>query len=112
MVEICRAIQHGSSLLIFDEPTSSLSDAETQQVFRIVRDLRARKMGVIYITHRLDELRAVGDRVTVLRDGSTVHTGNLAEISTGDAHPAHGGARGRGDLRARTPARRANRCSR
>jgi len=82
LVEICRAIEHGSSLLIFDEPTSSLSDAETQEVFRIVRTLRERKMGVIYITHRLEELRAVGDRVTILRDGRTVHSGPLREMST------------------------------
>jgi ribose transport system ATP-binding protein len=82
LVEICRAIQHGSSLLIFDEPTSSLSDAETQEVFRIVRTLRERNMGVIYITHRLEELRAIGDRVTILRDGRTVHTGPLAETTT------------------------------
>jgi ribose transport system ATP-binding protein len=82
LVGICRAIQHGSSLLIFDEPTSSLSGAETEEVFRIVRTLRARGMGVIYITHRLEELRAIGDRVTILRDGATVHTGPLAEVST------------------------------
>lgn len=82
LVEICRAIQHGSSLLIFDEPTSSLSEAETQEVFRIVRTLRERGVGVIYITHRLEELRSVGDRVTVLRDGETVHTGPLAELPT------------------------------
>jgi ABC-type sugar transport system ATPase subunit len=82
LVEICRAIQHGSSLLIFDEPTSSLSGEETEEVFKIVRTLRARRMGVIYITHRLEELRAIGDRVTVLRDGATVHTGPLAEVST------------------------------
>ncbi len=82
LVEICRAIEHGSSLLIFDEPTSSLSDAETEEVFKIVRTLRERKMGVIYITHRLDELRAVGDRVTILRDGRTVRTAALAETST------------------------------
>jgi ribose transport system ATP-binding protein len=81
LVEICRAIQHGSSLLIFDEPTSSLSGAETEEVFRIVRTLRERGMGVIYITHRLDELRAVGDRVTILRDGATVHTSALAELT-------------------------------
>jgi len=81
MVEICRAIQQGSSLLIFDEPTSSLSAAETEEVFRIVRALRARNMGVIYITHRLEELRSIGDRVTVLRDGETVHSGALGEIS-------------------------------
>jgi ribose transport system ATP-binding protein len=82
LVEICRAIQHGSSLLIFDEPTSSLSEAETQEVFRIVRTLRERKMGVIYITHRLEELRAVGDSVTILRDGRTVHSGPLREMTT------------------------------
>src|SRR5258708_18697055 len=82
LVEICRAIQHGSSLLIFDEPTSSLSDAETHEVFGIVKTLRDRGTGVIYITHRLEELRTVGDRVTVLRDGETVHTGLLADIHT------------------------------
>lgn len=80
MVEICRAIQQGSSLLIFDEPTSSLSEAETKEVFRIVRTLRDRKVGVIYITHRLEELRSVGDRVTILRDGETVHTCSLSEL--------------------------------
>ena len=82
LVEICRAIQHGSSLLIFDEPTSSLSEAESREVFRIAASLKERKMGVIYITHRLEELRSVGDRVTILRDGRTVHTGPLREIST------------------------------
>ncbi|MFN7920983.1 MAG: sugar ABC transporter ATP-binding protein [Bryobacteraceae bacterium] len=80
LVEICRAIQHGSSLLIFDEPTSALSEAESRQVFEIVSQLRKRKMGVIYITHRLEELRSVGDRVTILRDGETVHTCPLAEL--------------------------------
>ncbi|MFL6417167.1 MAG: sugar ABC transporter ATP-binding protein [Bryobacteraceae bacterium] len=81
LVEICRAIAQGSSLLIFDEPTSSLSETETKEVFRIVGELRLRGMGVIYITHRLDELRSVGDRVTVLRDGATVFTSKLAELS-------------------------------
>jgi ABC-type sugar transport system ATPase subunit len=81
VVEICRAIQHGSSLLIFDEPTSSLSDAETQEVFRIVAALRARGMGIVYITHRMEELRAVGERVTILRDGATVFTGALASLT-------------------------------
>src|SRR5258706_2952916 len=81
MVEICRAIQQGSSLLIFDEPTSSLTESETREVFRIVQDMRARQVGVIYITHRLEELRAVGDRVTVLRDGETVHSALLPDLS-------------------------------
>lgn len=84
LVEICRAVAHGSSLLIFDEPTSSLSASESQEVFRIVRTLRDRGASVIYITHRMDELREVGGRVTVLRDGETVFTGEMAEVSTPD----------------------------
>jgi ribose transport system ATP-binding protein len=84
LVEICRALAHGSSLLIFDEPTSSLSDAESQEVFRIVRHLRDRGSAVIYITHRLEELRSLGDRVTVLRDGATAHTGPVAETTTAE----------------------------
>jgi len=84
LVEICRAVEGGSSLLIFDEPTSSLSEAETREVFRIVAELRSRGMAVIYITHRLEELRAVGDWVTILRDGETVHTGPLSEITSSE----------------------------
>jgi ABC-type sugar transport system ATPase subunit len=81
LVEICRAVAQGTSLLIFDEPTSSLSESETKEVFRLVRQLCERKVGVIYITHRLEELRSIGDRVTVLRDGATAHTGPLKELS-------------------------------
>src|SRR5260370_7551081 len=81
MVEICLAIQQGPSLLIFDEPTSSLSESETQEVFRIVRALRDRNVGVIYITHRLEELRAIGDRVTVLRDGETLHSATMRQAT-------------------------------
>ena len=81
LVEICRAIQPAPGLLIFDEPTSSLSESETHEVFRIVSELRERGMGVIYITHRLDELRAVGDRVTILRDGEWVHTGRWLNLT-------------------------------
>ena len=82
LVEICRAIAHGARLLIFDEPTSALSGAESAEVFRIVRTLRERGAGIIYITHRLEELRALGDRVTILRDGVTVHTSALTEIDS------------------------------
>jgi ABC-type sugar transport system ATPase subunit len=82
LVEICRAIQAGSGLLIFDEPTSSLSESETKEVFRIVRQLRQKGIGVIYITHRLDELRSVGDRVTIFRDGESVHSSPIKELST------------------------------
>lgn len=81
LVEICRAIQHGSSLLIFDEPTSALSEAEVREVFAIVRRLREQGMGVIYITHRLEEIAAVGDWLTVLRDGETVYSGPAGELT-------------------------------
>ncbi len=84
LVEICRAIHAASSLLIFDEPTSALPAEESGEVFRIVRGLRDRGMGVIYITHRMEELRAIGDRVTVLRDGRTVTSGDLAGFTTHD----------------------------
>ncbi len=82
MVEICRALQGEASLLIFDEPTSSLSNAESMEVFRIVRELSATGIGFIYITHRLGELNSIADQVTILRDGSTVHSTPMAEIST------------------------------
>ena len=89
--DLPRALQQGSSLLIFDEPTSSLSESETQgSVPHRARVARA-QMGVIYITHRLDELRSIGDRVTVLRDGETVHSGALAELTTRAVDPVHGG---------------------
>ena len=84
LVEICRALRSASILLIFDEPTSSLSDAETAEVFRIVRGLRERGIGIIYITHRLDELGEVADRITILRDGDTVFTGSYADVTTDD----------------------------
>ena len=84
LVEICRALHSASSLLIFDEPTSSLSESETVEVFKIVRSLRERGMGIIYITHRLGELHEVADRITILRDGDTVHSGNFSDVSTAD----------------------------
>ena len=82
LVEICRALHSASSLLIFDEPTSSLSEAESAEVFRIVRSLRGRGIGIIYITHRLDELRHVADRITILRDGETVHSSLFSDVTT------------------------------
>lgn len=81
LVEICRAIAGEARLLIFDEPTSSLSESETRSVFAIVQRLKEKGAGVIYITHRLEELRTLGDQVTVLRDGATVHSAPLASLT-------------------------------
>lgn len=82
LVEICRALHETSSLIIFDEPTASLSESETVEVFRIVRGLRERGIGILYITHRLVELDEIADKVTVLRDGETVYHGEYKDITT------------------------------
>ncbi len=84
LVEIARALHGESSLIIFDEPTSSLSDSETVEVFRIVRELKASGVAILYITHRLVELDEIADRVTVLRDGETVHTSPYSEVDTAE----------------------------
>ena len=82
LIEICRALNATSRLLIFDEPTSSLSETEANEVFGIVKSLRARGIGIIYITHRLDELRELADRITILRDGKTVYSNTFTNINT------------------------------
>jgi ABC-type sugar transport system ATPase subunit len=77
LVEIACALGAGARIVIMDEPTASLTQAEQHRLFAIVRDLRADGVGVIYISHRLDEIFALADRVTVLRDGESVGTRNL-----------------------------------
>ena len=84
LVEICRALYGNPSLLIFDEPTSSLSEAETTKVFRTVRQLREKGISIIYITHKLVELMEIADRITILRDGETVHTCPASQTSVSE----------------------------
>jgi len=74
MVEIAKALSFDSRVLIMDEPTSALNDAEIAELFRIIRDLKKRGVGIIYISHKMDELKQIADRVTVLRDGEYVAT--------------------------------------
>jgi rhamnose transport system ATP-binding protein len=81
MLEIARAIGADARVLIMDEPTASLSDEDAQNLFKLVRRLRSRGVGVIYISHRLDELPAIADRVTVLRDGCTIETRAMNEVT-------------------------------
>ncbi len=70
IVEIAKALTHDVRVLIMDEPTSALSQAEVEGLFRIIADLKARGVAIVYISHKLEELLQVGDRITVLRDGS------------------------------------------
>lgn len=74
LVEIARSLGAGARILIMDEPTASLTQKEVQLLLKIIRELRAQGVGIIYITHRLDEISQIADRVTVLRDGETVGT--------------------------------------
>jgi rhamnose transport system ATP-binding protein len=80
LVEIARALGARARILIMDEPTASLADQEVEQLFKVIRDLRAHKVGIVYISHRLEELPQVADRVTVLRDGQTVATRPMGEV--------------------------------
>ncbi len=74
MCEIAKAISREVKLIVFDEPTAALTDAEIEELFKIIRDLREKGLGIIYISHRMDEIKVITDRVTVMRDGEYVGT--------------------------------------
>jgi len=74
MVEIARAEAFSANIVIFDEPTASLTDTEKEQLFHTIRDLRARGVGIVYISHKMDEIFDITDRITVLRDGQVQGT--------------------------------------
>lgn len=79
MVEIAKALSYRSKVLIMDEPTAALNDAEIAELFTIIRRLKADGVGIIYISHKMDELKQIADRVTVMRDGAYVGTVGAAE---------------------------------
>nr|WP_330372946.1 sugar ABC transporter ATP-binding protein [Lacrimispora celerecrescens] len=74
MCEIAKAISREVKLIVFDEPSAALTEAEIEELFKIIRDLRAKGLGIVYISHRMDEIKVITDRVTVMRDGSYVGT--------------------------------------
>ncbi|MBV8857847.1 MAG: sugar ABC transporter ATP-binding protein [Acidobacteria bacterium] len=81
LVEIARALGADAKVLILDEPTASLSEEDTQNLFNVIRSLRERGVGMVYISHRLEELPVIADRVTVLRDGRTIDTRLMSEVN-------------------------------
>lgn len=81
MVEIARALGTNARILIMDEPTASLTDREVIHLFQVIQDLRRQGVGIIYISHRLEELFEVGDRVTVLRDGEVIQTAPMSDVN-------------------------------
>src|ERR1700693_1091590 len=81
MVEIARALSMKSRLIVMDEPTSALSSTEVEKLFRIVRDLKAQGLSIVFVTHRLEEVMQICDRYTVLRDGRLVGSGSIADAT-------------------------------
>jgi inositol transport system ATP-binding protein len=81
MVEIARALSMKSRLIVMDEPTSALSSTEVEKLFRIIRELKAHGLSIIFVTHRLEEVMQICDRYTVLRDGRLVGSGSIADIT-------------------------------
>lgn len=72
MVEIAKALSYRSNILIMDEPTAALNEAETHELFRIIRRLKSENVGIVYISHKMDEIKQISDRITVMRDGEFV----------------------------------------
>lgn len=81
MVEIAKALSFHTELLVMDEPSAALTEKEIQELFRFIRQLKARGHGIIYISHRLDELPQITDRITVMRDGQYVSTVNTKDVT-------------------------------
>lgn len=82
MVEIAKAVSHNSRIIVFDEPTSSLTEDEVDHLFEIIFDLKARGCGIIYISHRMSEILRISDEVTVMRDGKNIATTPASELTT------------------------------
>ena len=81
MIEIIKAVSFNSNIIFMDEPTSSLTDKEVEYLFKIIMDLKEQNVSIIYISHKLEELFAISDRITVMRDGCAVGTVNTLETN-------------------------------
>ncbi|AIC29369.1 MULTISPECIES: sugar ABC transporter ATP-binding protein [Rhizobium] len=84
MVEIAKAVSYNSDVLIMDEPTSALTEREVEHLFRIIRDLRAQGIGIVYITHKMNELFEIADEFSVFRDGRYIGTHASTEVTRDD----------------------------
>lgn len=74
LVEIVKAVSHNSKIVIMDEPTSALTQNETEELFRIITDLKAKNVAIIYISHKMEEIFRISDEITIFRDGEFIHT--------------------------------------
>ena len=84
MVEIAKAVSYDSWIVVLDEPTSSLTEKEVDHLFRIIDRLRKKGVGIVYISHKMEEIKRISDQVTVMRDGKWIDTMNTADVTTDD----------------------------
>lgn len=82
MIEIAKAVSYKSKVIVMDEPTSSLTEKEVEHLFRIIRKLQENGVGVIYISHKMEEIKMISDEITILRDGKWISTNDVTKIST------------------------------
>lgn len=81
MVEIAKAVSYNAKVIVFDEPTSSLTEVEVEHLFKIINDLRNRGCGIIYISHKMDEILRISDEITIMRDGKYITTADAKNIT-------------------------------
>ena len=81
MVEIAKALSFNAKILVMDEPTAALTETEIDELFRIIRQLREKGVGIVHISHRLEELKQISDRVTVMRDGKYIDTKRIQDVT-------------------------------
>ena len=81
MVEIAKAVSYDAQVIVFDEPTSSLNDQEIEKLFVIINDLRDKGVGIVYISHKMDEIMRISDDVSILRDGKYISTDRVEDIT-------------------------------
>ena len=112
MMELARALSFNAKVIILDEPTSSLSDQEVERLFGIIRRLRDEGAAIVYISHKMDEIRRISDEVSIMRDGEMIGTWPTADIY--DRRDHHEDGRPRADRTGSRSGhiRRAARCSR
>ena len=84
MVEICKALMVDAKVIIMDEPTAALTASETEGLFQVIRSLREKGVSIVYISHRMEEIFELCDRITILRDGSYIDTRNICDVSMDD----------------------------
>ena len=84
MVEIAKAVSYNSKIIVFDEPTSSLTENEVEHLFQIINMLRARGCGIIYISHKMAEIKRISDEITIMRDGKWIATEKAADLEMND----------------------------